>query len=247
MVALAACLIAGIGLIATAVGLIYTARQPVAENTVEQIVPEQAFSSVAAPDPVRRGITTRVDDEWVREVAEAIAIPQRAMLAYVGASIAVAERYPNCHLGWNTLAGIGYVESAHGTMGGGYLNSEGQANPAIVGVPLDGISVDSVPDTDQGTLDGDPIWDRALGPMQFIPSTWEQWGQDGNLDSRADPQNIDDAALAAGLYLCDAGRDLSQPDEWIDAVRSYNDATSYVNSVASAANHYAQLAQVVSQ
>ncbi len=52
-------------------------------------------------------------------------------------------------------------------------------------------------------------WQRATGPLQFIPSTWERWGSDGDGDGVADPQDIDDAAYAAARYLCASGADLA--------------------------------------
>src|SRR5687767_9098537 len=60
----------------------------------------------------------------------------------------------------------------------------------------------SIVDTDGGVLDGDARWDRAVGPMRFIPSTWQLVGRDGNGDGIADPFSIDDAALSAAAYLC---------------------------------------------
>ncbi|MGO2634339.1 MAG: lytic murein transglycosylase [Galactobacter sp.] len=78
--------------------------------------------------------------------------------------------------------------------------------PGIYGIALNGgDKVAAIPDTDQGKLDGDTKWDRAVGPMQFIPSTWASVKQDGNGDGMVDVQQIDDAALSAGIYLCDAG------------------------------------------
>ncbi len=42
-------------------------------------------------------------------------------------------------------------------------------------------------DTDGGALDGDPVVDRAVGPMQFIPSTWARWSRDGERRRRRRP------------------------------------------------------------
>ena len=49
-------------------------------------------------------------------------------------------------------------------------------------------------------------YDRAVGPMQFIPSTWSVIGVDGDNDGKRNPQDIDDAALATAVYLCSATR-----------------------------------------
>jgi cell wall-associated NlpC family hydrolase len=42
----------------------------------------------------------------------------------------------------------------------------------------------------------------AVGPMQFLPSTWHTYGVDGDGDGRADPRNPADAIPAAADYLC---------------------------------------------
>ena len=64
-------------------------------------------------------------------------------------------------------------------------------------------------DTDAGQYDNDTRFDRAVGPMQFIPSTWSVVGVDGDSDGTRNPQDIDDAALATAVYLCSGDDDLS--------------------------------------
>ena len=100
--------------------------------------------------------------------------------------------------------------------------------------------VQAIPDTDHGRLDGDSRWDRAVGPMQFIPMIWAKWGSDGNGDGVADPNQIDDAALAAGRLLCAGGDDLTQPYDWRHAVLQYNASGSYADLVLAKANAYAR-------
>ena len=129
------------------------------------------------------------------------------------------------------MAAVGFVESAHGTHGGGSLTAAGQASRPIVGPSLNGDGFAAIPDTDDGVLDGDAHWDHAVGPMQFIPSTWQMAGRDGNGDGQSDPLNIDDAALSAASYLCGGGRDLTTARGWTDAVYSYNQSDSYVDQV----------------
>jgi membrane-bound lytic murein transglycosylase B len=99
----------------------------------------------------------------------------------------------------------------------------------------------AIRDTDGGRWDGDAVWDRAVGPMQFIPETWERWGADVDGNGSADPNQIDDAALAAARYLCAAG-EMTSVDGWRRAIFSYNNLESYVNDVAATANVYASLA-----
>src|SRR5699024_5291146 len=85
----------------------------------------------------------------------------------------------------------------------------------IIGVQLDGSpGFAEIPDTDGGELDGDPEFDRAVGPMQFIPESWRKYGRDANGDGRADPNQIDDAAVASARLLCETGGDLSQAENW---------------------------------
>lgn len=210
---------------------------------------ETAASTASAPPaddrsegaPGRPEMTTvsgRADPAWVARISESTRIPPRALAAYAGAALVVAEESPACGLGWNTLAGIGLVESEHGTIHGSTLGEDGTARPAIIGIPLDGTASLVVRDSDGGALDGDAVWDRAVGPMQFIPETWSQWG--AAADGTADPQNIDDSALAAARYLCAAGGDLADPDGWIAAVHAYNPSVDYNNRVADAAAEYAR-------
>jgi hypothetical protein len=101
----------------------------------------------------------------------------------------------------------------------------------ILGPRLTGGPYAVVRDTDGGAYDGDPVYDRAVGPMQFIPSTWAHWGADGNGDGRDDPDNVFDAALAAGRYLCAGGRDLSDPAQLDRAVLGYNASQEYLRTV----------------
>jgi membrane-bound lytic murein transglycosylase B len=144
-------------------------------------------------------------------------------------------------VGWNTLAAIGFVETEHASMNGATLHSDGSVTPAIIGLPLDGNGVAAVPDTDGGAVDSDPEWDRAVGPMQFIPAVWKTAAQDGNRDGATDINQIDDAALAAAMHLCEAGGDLTKAENWIAAISAYNPSIEYNNRVAEAASHYATL------
>ena len=130
---------------------------------------------------------------------------------------------------WTLVAAIGRVESNHGRFGGATLLADGRSNPPIVGIPLDGRpGVALIGDTDGGQYDGDPVHDRAVGPMQFIPGTWALFATDGDHDGKSDPFDIDDAAAAAANYLCRAGGDLSTEAGQRNAVYSYNRSDSYV-------------------
>ncbi|MHC6626864.1 lytic transglycosylase domain-containing protein [Streptomyces globosus] len=156
-------------------------------------------------------------------------IPATALDAYKRAETAVAAALPNCKLPWQLLAGIGRVESVHAS---GYgLKADGYTEKPIRGPQLNGQGFAEIKDTDKGEWDGDTAYDRAVGPMQFIPSTWATWGADGSGDSKRDPNNIYDAALGAGLYLCAGDRNLSDQAQLDRAILSYNNSREYVNTV----------------
>jgi hypothetical protein len=138
-----------------------------------------------------------------------------ALDAYLRAAMDVSSAMPGCGIPWWLLAGIGRVESGHGTFSTSVLDPAGTASPPIIGIPLDGgNSTAVITDTDGGRLDFDTRHDRAVGPMQFIPSTWARYAADGNGDGIADPQNLYDAAHAAATYLCTAGGDLTADAGW---------------------------------
>jgi membrane-bound lytic murein transglycosylase B len=206
------------------------------------------------------------DPAWLDEVATATGIPRRALQGYAGAAIASNEVRPGCHLGWNTLAGIGWVESHHGTIFGGSILDTGVTSAPIVGVALNGEGFQEIPDTDAGAVDGDTEWDRAVGPMQFVPATWAAWATEANGDGVPDINNIDDASLSAAEYLCySAGRgasadggaddssagsddadsagggsgDLATESGWRTAIAGYNESPAYLDEVLEYADRYA--------
>ncbi len=166
-------------------------------------------------------------------------IPAAAIRAYQRAEATMSIADPSCGLSWGLLAGIGRVESDHGRYGGAVLGRNGVSQPQIVGLPLNGVGpVAAIADTDGGQLDGDRRWDRAVGPMQFIPSTWAMVGVDGDQDGTRDPHDLDDAALAAAAYLCVGDEDLGTSAGAQEAVYSYNHSTDYVRTVMGVANAY---------
>src|SRR5690606_37908317 len=94
------------------------------------------------------------------------------------------------------------------------------------------------PDTDAGQHDNDTTWDRAVGPMQFIPSTWAVVGVDADGDGKRNPQDIDDAALATAVYLCSGDDDLATTDGQRAAIYRYNNSNQYVDLVLGVATAY---------
>ncbi|MEV6344562.1 lytic murein transglycosylase [Actinoplanes sp. NPDC051851] len=176
---------------------------------------------------------------WAQQIGTKVGIPVVAVQAYGYAELVVGQTTPSCHLSWTTLAAIGEIESNHGSANGAVLGVDGVAQPTIYGLPLDGQGGRSlIADTDQGTIDGDTTYDRAVGPMQFIPSTWRENGIDADRDGVANPSDIDDAALTAATYLCKGGRDMSKADSWWEAILSYNALRPYAQKVFAAADDY---------
>ena len=182
--------------------------------------------------------------EWAEQHAPALGIPIEAMEAYGYAARVAEVENPDCHLAWTTLAGIGMVESHHGTYRGAVIAPNGDVSPPIRGVRLDGtngnlaiIEKESGGDSVRG--DGDPVYARAMGPMQFIPETWRLYGVDANNDGAISPDNFDDAALSAAGYLCFRGKDMASPRGWMNALRAYNHSDLYARTVRDWAAAYA--------
>jgi hypothetical protein len=159
-----------------------------------------------------------------------LGIPATALTAYHNAADILGREQPACHIDWALIASIGRIESNHAR--GGYVDAAGTTREPILGPELNGQGgFAAIPDTDQGLLDTDPVWDRAVGPTQFIPATWRGYASDGNGDGKSDPNNIFDAALATGRYLCSGGFDLTNPDQLRGAIYRYNNSDTYVNTV----------------
>ena len=178
---------------------------------------------------------------WSQRWAPQLGFSARALRAYGNAEQTLKQTMPACHLRWTTLAGIAFIESQHGTYGGAEVFSDGTTSQKIRGVQLDGTNnTQRIQDTDRGVWDGNSHYDVAMGPFQFIPETWRLFGVDANGDGRVSPDNIDDAAVAAGRYLCFNRRDLAVPREWQQAILSYTRSMKYVKAVYRAAYAYGE-------
>jgi hypothetical protein len=79
----------------------------------------------------------------------------------------------------------------------------------------------------------------ALGPMQFLPSTWQEWGITA-FGETGSPDIMDpfDAVPAAARLLCAAGA--GSASGLRGAIFAYNHATWYVNEVLALAQEYAR-------
>ncbi|WP_225822526.1 lytic transglycosylase domain-containing protein [Streptomyces naphthomycinicus] len=163
-------------------------------------------------------------------------IPATVLDAYKKAEAELRSSKPGCNLPWQLLAAIGNVES--GQARGGQVDANGTTLHRILGPQLDGNGFALIADTDDGAYDGNSAYDQAVGPMQFIPSTWAWAGRDGNGDGEKDPNNIYDAALAAGHYLCRNSWDMSTEDGLHRAILSYNNSQDYLDLVLNWMEYY---------
>lgn len=230
--------------------------------TVQRLSSELALFSSALEETSRRGdeLTTRID-ALTRSISEGMQrsvtlatdidaarlsadvegtdMSVMALDAYWRAARLMAVVRPDCGMQWWMLAGIGRVESRHGTYRSS-LGPDGVADPPFYGPDLDGSNprFRVIPDSDGGVLDGTSRTDRAVGPMQFLPGTWRTNAMDNSGDEVADPQNIYDAAAASGIYLCRKGPGLGDESRLREAYFSYNRSATYVDDVTSHAHGY---------
>ncbi len=161
-------------------------------------------------------------------------VPQAALRAYHHAEKVMAKAAPDCQISWTLLAAIGRVESNHGRFGGSQLGADGVSRPEIRGPQLDGAGdFAAIKDSDNGTLDRDKVWDRAVGQMQFLPETWRSVARDGDGDKVKNPDDIDDSALGSAVYLCGAGGSLADQAGVARAAFRYNHSDYYVQLVLS--------------
>lgn len=193
---------------------------PVQEGQIAPAVPEQSVDAVVSS-------------------ATIAGIPPIALNAYQRAAQVINASDPTCHMPWELIGAIGRVESNNGQFGGNQLTNKGVATPGIYGPVLNGTNgMALIRDTDAGALDHDTTFDRAVGPMQFLPSTWNILAVDANGDGVRDPQNIYDASLASAVYLCSGRVDMNNIADRKAAVFRYNHSDEYVDLVLRIAAAY---------
>jgi len=185
------------------------------------------------------------EDARVLATVDGVEFPLVALDAYYRAAASASAERSGCDVRWWGLAGISRVEGRHGTYGGTTLQPNGDTTRRIIGIQLDGTRETAiVGDSDGGTLDGDASFDRAVGPMQFIPQTWSRFSADGNDDGVSSPFNLYDATLAAARYLCTSSGGLDGDGGLRTAYFSYNHSLPYVDSVLGYARGYERRVEV---
>ncbi|NUS44394.1 MAG: murein transglycosylase [Mycobacteriaceae bacterium] len=148
-----------------------------------------------------------------------LGIPPIAVEAYKSAERRLDAEQPGCGMNWELLAGIGRVESHHANDGD--VDSTGTAQHSIYGPSLDGSLAGN-----EVISDGAGGYQRAMGPMQFMPGTWQRYAKPGS-----NPQNLFDAAYTAGRYLCAGGLDMRELPQRTRAILRYNNSMAYVANV----------------
>lgn len=209
------------------------ARHQATQARGAAVAAEAQAASIVAEERVR------YEEARALATVEGVDFTLVALDAYHRAARAVDADDPGCGIRWWALAGISRVEGRHGTYGGAALDARGDATRRIIGIQLNGTNETAVVgDSDGGALDGDAAFDRAVGPMQFIPQTWQRFASDGNEDDLATPFNMYDATLAAARYLCTASKGLAVDDGLRSAYFSYNRSLAYVDQVLRFARGY---------
>jgi membrane-bound lytic murein transglycosylase B len=97
-------------------------------------------------------------------------------------------------------------------------------------------------------------WGGAMGPAQFIPSTWIKYKERvKEITGSADPWNIKDSFVAAALYLADYGANKRTPEAERKAAMIYFSGTTnsrysfYGNSVMAIASRYEEDIRILEQ
>nr|WP_174416502.1 lytic murein transglycosylase [Nocardia concava] len=222
-----------------------TVQQQLSNDGDEQLPRPEAAEPAAAPEPLLHEAKQvgPVGPPQVKTVAQPddrmpsarpagpLGMPGVAYDAYQNAEHVLAVENPTCNMPWNLLAGIGRVESTHGF---GKIDDNGYPLQNVYGPVLDGSLYGNnvIATAEGGDLDGlSGSYRRAVGPMQFLPETWRKYAADGNGDGIADPQNMYDATLTAGKYLCQGGLDMRDPGQQTRAILRYNNSMAYVANV----------------
>lgn len=133
--------------------------------------------------------------------------PSQTAVSEIPASYLAAYQEAELAYGvpWEVLAGVGKVECDHGRYPDPACSQHGAVNETGAG-----------------------------GPMQFLASTWHQYGVDANDDGSADRWDPVDAIFAAANLLAANGA----PDDIPAALYAYNHDRAYVDQVLTWADSY---------
>lgn len=182
------------------------------ENAIPQ-VPATALDQPAVARSTVGGLDPQAGADGAMATLVINGIPSAALYAYRHAETVLAEADPQCRLPWNLVAAVGRIESDHGRMEGNALSPDGVMQPGVT--------------------------KPALGPMQLAQGTFSAVAIDSDADGNENPQDIDDAATAAGIFLCSGEGDLSTDAGARSALARYGEGPDYVDSVMKISASYA--------
>jgi len=186
-----------------------------------------AVAAIAAmPIGIAAAITGPPADSSPPSAVALAQIPDSLLPVYQAAALTCPG------LPWQVLAAIGWVESRDAD---GHADpTTGEVSPPIVGPALDGQNgFARIPDPSQP--DG---WAHAEGPMQFLSTTWAEWGRvapDRPPGALPDIQNAWDSIYSAAAKLCGGQPTMG---DLHSAILAYNDSEAYYQQVMATAVQY---------
>lgn len=149
------------------------------------------------------------DSGWGEPTEYVVAAVGEIPPEYLAAYQAAGDRHG---VAWQVIAAIGWEETRHGTYGE-------VVDGCILGPAIHRL----------GRI-------RAKGPMQFLDSSWQLFGEDGNGDGASDPCEIGDAPFGTARHLKAAPG--GEPIDYAKAVYAYNHSHNYVARVLNTAHSY---------
>lgn len=213
-------------------------------RTIDRLADQITNQAAVVSDLQRRVADHRIDARELMPVLhearltatiERLRLPIVTVDSYVRAAATMDDQPPECAIDWASIGAVSRVESQHGTYLGRSVLASGDLDRPLLGLLLNGSGVATVRDTDGGALDGNGEFDRALGPMQFLPRTWRVFEVDGDSDGDTDPQSMYDATATAAAYLCNLGQTKRTAD-FGARLLGYNASSAYVTKVLSSAS-----------
>ena len=170
----------------------------------------EAPASVSDPARIAPGVADGATQQIVA-TASTNGIPSAALRAYQRAAQVIDAADAAATSSWQLIAAIGRVESNHGRVRRQHADDDGRRRrPASTASPLNGAqrhpARSSTPTPASSTTTR--VYDRAVGPMQFIPSTWSVVGVDADGDGVAQPAGHRRRGPRTAVYLCSGDDDL---------------------------------------
>ena len=164
-----------------------------------------------------------------------------ALEAYAYAARVAEVENPDCHSAWPTLAGIGMVESHHGTYRGATIAPNGDVTPPIRGVRLDGTMGNlEIIDSDSAACStATPAWTARWARCSSSPRHGGSTGSTPTTTARS-ARTTSTTRRCRRRAICAGGARISStPRGWMNALRAYNLSDQYARTVRDWATAYA--------